>query len=98
MAFSPAAVHHLPGPVQTGIIDAFAHSLHAVFLWATPIALLTLPFVLILKELPLRDHAFIQSATMSAVGGEAAGRGPAGRGPAGRARLARPQETPPAAP
>jgi EmrB/QacA subfamily drug resistance transporter len=73
VAFSPAAVHHLPGPVQTGIIQAFAHSLHAVFLWATPIALLTLPFVLILKELPLRDHAFIQSATVNAVGGESAG-------------------------
>jgi MFS family permease len=68
VAFSPAAVHHLPGPVQTGIIQAFAHSLHTVFLWATPIALLTLPFVLILKELPLRDHAFIQSATLSAAG------------------------------
>ncbi len=73
VAFSPAAVHHLPGPVQTGIIQAFAHSLHAVFLWATPIALLTLPFVLILKEIPLRDHAYIQSATINAVGGESAG-------------------------
>ena len=70
MAFSPAAVHHLPGPVQTGIIEAFAHSLHTVFLVATPIALLTLPFALLLKELPLRDDAYIQSATMAAVGGE----------------------------
>ena len=68
VAFSPAAVHHLPGPVQQGIVDAFAHSLHAVFLWATPVALLTLPFVLVLRELPLRDHAFVQSAAMSAVG------------------------------
>ena len=55
------------------MIQAFAHSLHAVFLWATPIALLTLPFVLILKEIPLRDHAYIQSATMNAVGGESTG-------------------------
>ncbi len=70
VAFSPAAVHRLPGPVQTGIIDAFAHSLHTVFLVATPIALLTLPFALLLKELPLRDDAYIRSATVSAVGGE----------------------------
>ncbi len=67
VAFSPAAVHHLPGPVQTGIIQAFSHALHTVFLWATPIALLMIPFVLILKELPLRDNAYIQSATASAV-------------------------------
>ena len=71
VAFSPAAVRHLPGPVQSGIIAAFSHSLHTVFLWATPIALLTLPFPLLLKELPLRDDALIQSATISSVGGEA---------------------------
>jgi hypothetical protein len=42
-----------------------------VFLWATPIAALTLPFALLMKELPLRDDAYIRSATVSAVGGEA---------------------------
>jgi len=68
VAFSPAAVRHLPAAVQSGLIDAFAHSLHTVFLWATPIALCTLPFILILKELPLRDKAYIQSATLSAAG------------------------------
>jgi hypothetical protein len=36
----------------------------------TPVALLTLPFALLLKELPLRDDAYIRSATVSAVGGE----------------------------
>jgi EmrB/QacA subfamily drug resistance transporter len=70
VAFSPAAVRRLPGPVQSGIIDAFAHSLHTLFLWATPVAALTLPFALLLKELPLRDEAYIRSATISAVGGE----------------------------
>ncbi len=71
VAFSPAAVHHLPGPVQAGIIEAFSHSLHVVFLWATGAAFLILPFALLIKELPLRDDAFIQAATVSAVGGEA---------------------------
>jgi EmrB/QacA subfamily drug resistance transporter len=71
VAFSPIAVHHLPVQVQQGIIDAFANSLHTVFLVATAVALLTLPFVLMLKELPLRDEAWIGSATMSAVGAEA---------------------------
>ena len=71
VAFSPAAVRQLPAPVQNGIIDAFSHSLHTVFLVATPIALLTLPFVLALKELPLRDDAYVTAATLSAVGSEA---------------------------
>jgi hypothetical protein len=68
VAFSPAAVHRLPGPVQQGIVDAFSHSLHTVFVWATPIALLTLPFVLLLKELPLRDHVYVESDAMRAAG------------------------------
>jgi EmrB/QacA subfamily drug resistance transporter len=71
VAFSPAAVHHLPAPVQTGIIDAFSHSLHTVFLVAAPIALLTLPFILLMKELPLRTEAYLGAATLSSVGGEA---------------------------
>jgi hypothetical protein len=71
VAFSPGAVRHLPDPVQTGIIAAFSHSLHTVFLWAVPISLMTLPFILLMKELPLRDDAYFQSATISAVGGDA---------------------------
>jgi EmrB/QacA subfamily drug resistance transporter len=70
VAFSPVAVHHLPGPVQDGIIAAFANSLHTVFLVAAPIAALTLPFAFALKEVPLRDEAYIKSATFTSVGGE----------------------------
>jgi hypothetical protein len=70
VAFSPVAVHHLPGPVKTGIIDAFSHSLHTVFLVAAPVALLTLPFILLMKELPLRTDAYLGAATLSSVGAE----------------------------
>jgi hypothetical protein len=65
VAFSPRAVRHLPGPVKHGIIDAFAHSLHTVFLWAAPIAALTLPFILLMRELPLRNDVYIRSASMN---------------------------------
>jgi predicted MFS family arabinose efflux permease len=71
VAFSPAAVRHLPRAVQTGIIDAFSHSLHTVFLVATPVALLTLPFIFLMKELPLRTDAYLGAATLSSVGAEA---------------------------
>ncbi|MBO0728824.1 MAG: MFS transporter [Acidimicrobiaceae bacterium] len=67
VAYSPVAVRHLPGPVKYGIIDAFAHSLHTVFLWAAPIAALALPFVLLMPELPLRNEAYIRSASLSSV-------------------------------
>ena len=71
VAYSPSAVHHLPAPVQHGIILAFAHSLHTVFLWAAPIALLTLPAILLMKELPLRTDAYINAAGAAAAATEA---------------------------
>ena len=66
VAYSPSAVQHLPPAVRHGIITAFSHSLHTVFLWAAPIALLTLPAVLLMKELPLRTEAYIDSAGAAA--------------------------------
>ncbi|HEX5267195.1 MAG TPA: MDR family MFS transporter, partial [Acidimicrobiales bacterium] len=69
VAFSPTAVHKLPAPVRNGIVTAFAHSLHTVFLWAAPIALLTLPAILLMKELPLRTEAYISDAEAAELGG-----------------------------
>lgn len=70
VAFSPTAVHKLPAPIRDAIIESFSHSLHTVFLWATPIALLTLPAILLMKELPLRTGANVDAAA-SAASGEA---------------------------
>ncbi|HET6812288.1 MAG TPA: MDR family MFS transporter [Acidimicrobiales bacterium] len=68
VAFSPTAVHKLPAPVRNGIVTAFSHSLHTVFLWAAPIALLTLPAILLMKELPLRTEAYISDAEAAELG------------------------------
>ena len=54
------------------MVVAFSNSLHVVFLAAVPIALLTLPLVIPLKELPLREEAYMKSTTMASVGGEVA--------------------------
>lgn len=71
VAFSPTSIHHLAdAAVRNGIIDAFAHSLHSVFLVAAPVAALALPFILAMKELPLRTGAYIKSSTAAAVAGE----------------------------
>jgi hypothetical protein len=45
------------------VIEAFGHSLHVVFLIAGPIALCVLPFTLLLKEIPLRSKAYIQTTS-----------------------------------
>jgi len=60
VAYSPAAVHRLPPAVQHGVIEAFGHALHVVFLCAIPVGLLVLPIMLLLKQLPLRSNAYIQ--------------------------------------
>ena len=65
VAFSPSAVHKLPAPIRDGIIQSFSHSLHTVFLWATPIALLVIPAILFMKELPLRTGAYVNAASSS---------------------------------
>jgi len=62
IAFSPAAVRRLPAALQAGIVDSFARSLHVVFLLAVPLAALTLPLFLAMRELPLRTDRFIGNA------------------------------------
>jgi EmrB/QacA subfamily drug resistance transporter len=52
---NPEQAKHLPPAVHEDFLNAFAHSLHGVFLFGT--ALAVVPFVLswFLKEVPLRD-------------------------------------------
>ncbi|GIF51575.1 EmrB/QacA subfamily drug resistance transporter [Asanoa ferruginea] len=53
----PTAVHNLP-PAQSGpIIEAYAQSVHALFLYAVPVPLVAFALAWFLKEVPLRDMA-----------------------------------------
>ena len=52
----PETLAHLSPAVRNGVIDAFGHSLHTVFLIFVPIAFAVLFFALRLRELPLREH------------------------------------------
>ncbi len=61
VAYSPAAVLKLPSAIRHGIVEAFGHSLHVVFLFAAPLALLVLPLALALREVPLRNRAFLSA-------------------------------------
>ncbi|MEV0718334.1 MDR family MFS transporter [Asanoa sp. NPDC050611] len=53
----PTAVHDLP-PAQSGpIIEAYAQSVHSLFLYAVPVPLVAFALAWFLKEVPLRDMA-----------------------------------------
>jgi hypothetical protein len=52
---SPAQIRALPEAVHEGVINAFANSVHVVFLVAIPIALAGFVLALLLPEIPLRD-------------------------------------------
>jgi hypothetical protein len=54
---SPAALAKLPAPVHHGYQQAFAASLHTVFLVAVPIAAVAFGLTWLLKEVPLRQTA-----------------------------------------
>jgi EmrB/QacA subfamily drug resistance transporter len=53
---SPARMRALPPAVHTGLIDAFAQSLHSVFLWAVPLSIVAFLVSLTLREVPLRER------------------------------------------
>jgi EmrB/QacA subfamily drug resistance transporter len=64
---SPAAIRALPTPARTAVIEALARSIHVVFLFAVPLAVLSFGLTWLLKEKPLRETAHIG---MEAVAGE----------------------------
>jgi EmrB/QacA subfamily drug resistance transporter len=64
---SPAAIRALPAPARVAVIEALARSIHVVFLFAVPLAVLAFGLTWLLKESPLRETAHIG---MEAVAGE----------------------------
>ncbi|AUG82112.1 MFS transporter [Kitasatospora sp. MMS16-BH015] len=56
-AQSPQGLHELPAAQAGPIISAYSDSLHTVFLWTVPVALLGFVVSLFLKQVKLRDTA-----------------------------------------
>ncbi|HET7568893.1 MAG TPA: MDR family MFS transporter [Gaiellaceae bacterium] len=52
----PAKLKTLPHDVHQGLIVAFEHALHTVFLWAAPFGVLAFVVSLLLREVPLRSR------------------------------------------
>jgi hypothetical protein len=59
---SPAAAHQLPENLVDGVRASLAAALHPVYLTCFVISLLALGVSFLLKELPLRTHAGIETA------------------------------------
>ncbi|MEU7577338.1 MFS transporter [Streptomyces sp. NPDC041068] len=56
-AQSPEGLHELPAAAAAPIVEAYADTLHTVFLWTVPVALLGFVVALFLKQVELRDSA-----------------------------------------
>nr|WP_263172439.1 MDR family MFS transporter [Streptomyces sp. SCSIO ZS0520] len=56
-ARSPEGVHGLPDAAAVPVIDAYADSVHTVFLWTVPVAAVGFFVALFLKQVRLRDTA-----------------------------------------
>jgi EmrB/QacA subfamily drug resistance transporter len=69
---SPAAVKKLPAPIHHAVILSFVHSLHAVFLVATPVAAAGLVAALFLRNVRLRENAMLTQDLEAVPGGAAA--------------------------
>ncbi|MFD8597081.1 MDR family MFS transporter [Kitasatospora sp. NPDC059646] len=63
-AQSPHGVQGLPPAAAEPVIQAYADSLHTVFLWTVPVALLGFVISLFLKQVTLRDSARASSTDM----------------------------------
>ncbi|MEU2415502.1 MDR family MFS transporter [Streptomyces sp. NPDC013099] len=64
VAESPQAVHALPPEQTAPLAQAYADTLHTVFLWTVPVALLGFVVSLFLKQVKLRDSARASSTDM----------------------------------
>jgi EmrB/QacA subfamily drug resistance transporter len=66
---SPAQAAKLPPDVHASFLDAFAHSLHGVFLWGMALAIIPFGLSWLLKEIPLRTtvHRHEETQTDSLV-------------------------------
>jgi len=59
---SPAQINALPPAIRQGYVLAFNDSLHIVFLVGVPISLVAFVLTWFVKELPLRDSAYVTEA------------------------------------
>jgi EmrB/QacA subfamily drug resistance transporter len=63
---TPAQLHALPAAVREGAVRAFSMSLHTMFLWVVPLAVVAFALTWLLQEIPLREYAPVGPADAAA--------------------------------
>ena len=63
----PEQLRRLPDPVRERVVEAFARSMHVVFLWAVPFAVLAFLLSWALREVPLRESPHIGAPEAAAL-------------------------------
>jgi MFS family permease len=63
IAANPAQINHLPPAQRSLFVEAFSHSLQAVFLVAVPFTVLAFVLSILMKEIPLRTTSQVAQAT-----------------------------------
>jgi len=56
---NPSQIDALPAPIHAGYVEAFSHAFSTVFLVGVPFAAVGFLLTLFLKEVPLREHAYV---------------------------------------
>ncbi|HTT87384.1 MAG TPA: MDR family MFS transporter [Acidimicrobiales bacterium] len=63
ISINPAQIDALPAPIRHGYVEGFSHALHFVFLFGVPFAVVAFALTWLLKEIPLRNQAFVSTET-----------------------------------
>ena len=58
-------INKLPEPGRGQALDAISHGITTVFRWAIPMLMVALVLTVMVRELPLRQHAAFEDASVN---------------------------------
>lgn len=62
---APRTINKLPEPGRSQALDAISHGITTVFRWAVPMLVVALVLTVMVRELPLRQHAAFEDASVT---------------------------------
>ena len=62
---APRTINKLPEPGRSQALDAISHGITTVFRWSVPMLVLALVLTVMVRELPLRQHAAFEDASVT---------------------------------
>ena len=62
---APRTINKLPEPGRGQALDAISHGITTVFRWSIPMLVVALVLTVMVRELPLRQHAAFEDASVN---------------------------------